>query len=215
MDQKTSTLTFLLVIIFGHYTHAWSILHLRNGATPNGASNETSRNDVEKFSSVVQDWNLVCKQLCGAGLGGPPCGPQCDEVKQNQSSTSKPNTILDPNRIAICDTLCKLNMGGSTCQCTDKQIQQRTNTKQSDEVCNSFCVENKITISGCSTCSAKTSSSKTAVLGAVAVKPAADEEVAQSSTTDGTTPNWDEVCVSLCKIGEGGALCNCDLPPFF
>lgn len=28
-----------------------------------------------------------------------------------------------------------------------------------------------------------------------------------------TTPNWKEVCKDLCKIGEGGVLCNCDLPP--
>lgn len=30
-----------------------------------------------------------------------------------------------------------------------------------------------------------------------------------------TTPDWNELCQTLCKIGEGGALCTCDLPPFF
>lgn len=30
-----------------------------------------------------------------------------------------------------------------------------------------------------------------------------------------TTPDWNELCQNLCRIGEGGALCNCDLPPFF
>lgn len=30
-----------------------------------------------------------------------------------------------------------------------------------------------------------------------------------------TTPDWKELCQNLCRIGEGGALCNCDLPPFF
>lgn len=28
-----------------------------------------------------------------------------------------------------------------------------------------------------------------------------------------TTPDWHMVCVDLCKKGEGGVLCNCDLPP--
>lgn len=30
-----------------------------------------------------------------------------------------------------------------------------------------------------------------------------------------TTPNWSELCDSLCKTGDGGALCDCDIPPFF
>lgn len=28
-----------------------------------------------------------------------------------------------------------------------------------------------------------------------------------------TTPDWHMVCMDLCKKGEGGILCNCDLPP--
>ena len=30
-----------------------------------------------------------------------------------------------------------------------------------------------------------------------------------------TTPDWTGICQNLCRTGEGGALCNCDLPPFF
>lgn len=29
-----------------------------------------------------------------------------------------------------------------------------------------------------------------------------------------TTPNWEDLCMVWCKMGEGGTVCNCDLPPF-
>lgn len=29
-----------------------------------------------------------------------------------------------------------------------------------------------------------------------------------------TEPNWYLICLDLCKIGEGGVLCKCDLLPF-
>lgn len=28
-----------------------------------------------------------------------------------------------------------------------------------------------------------------------------------------TEPNWSEICKDFCNKGEGGSLCNCDLPP--
>lgn len=30
-----------------------------------------------------------------------------------------------------------------------------------------------------------------------------------------TTPDWNQLCASLCKTGDGGSLCNCDLSPFY
>lgn len=38
---------------------------------------------------------------------------------------------------------------------------------------------------------------------------------ASITTIDSTpdTPDWSVLCIELCKKGEGGALCNCDLPP--
>lgn len=29
-----------------------------------------------------------------------------------------------------------------------------------------------------------------------------------------TAPNWSVICADLCKQGNGGALCNCELIPF-
>lgn len=36
-----------------------------------------------------------------------------------------------------------------------------------------------------------------------------------TTTTVKPTPDWSEVCQELCRVGDGGKLCNCDLPPFF
>lgn len=33
--------------------------------------------------------------------------------------------------------------------------------------------------------------------------------------TDATTPDWNRLCGQLCRQGQGGILCNCDLAPFF
>lgn len=36
-----------------------------------------------------------------------------------------------------------------------------------------------------------------------------------TTTTVIPTPDWKELCQELCRVGDGGKLCNCDLPPFF
>lgn len=37
----------------------------------------------------------------------------------------------------------------------------------------------------------------------------------RTTTLATTTPNWESMCEALCRNGEGGSLCNCDIPPFF
>ncbi|EFX71459.1 hypothetical protein DAPPUDRAFT_308812 [Daphnia pulex] len=37
-------------------------------------------------------------------------------------------------------------------------------------------------------------------------------EVVTAATTT-TTRDWGQVCVDLCKTGDGGVLCNCELVP--
>lgn len=34
------------------------------------------------------------------------------------------------------------------------------------------------------------------------------------TTTESSTPDWNRICVQLCRNGNGGILCRCDLPPF-
>lgn len=36
----------------------------------------------------------------------------------------------------------------------------------------------------------------------------------QASSTQPTTPDWNRLCATLCRQGNGGILCNCDLAPF-
>lgn len=44
-------------------------------------------------------------------------------------------------------------------------------------------------------------------------KPSTAAEVTSTPTIK-STPNWTELCEKLCRQGDGGALCNCDIPPF-
>lgn len=37
----------------------------------------------------------------------------------------------------------------------------------------------------------------------------------KSTTTATTTPDWSQLCEALCRNGDGGSFCNCDIPPFF
>ena len=75
-----------------------------------------------------------------------------------------------------------------------------------NNVCNLFCFYNNITLNGCTECISFDKS-----IAQHQVKEILSESGA--SLTTSTTPNWDEVCITLCKQGDGGVLCNCDLPP--
>ncbi|XP_017009657.2 uncharacterized protein [Drosophila takahashii] len=184
--------------------------------------------DIQTISAV-QDWSLLCKELCGAGLGvaSTPDGAK--------------NPILRPEfDVAKCRQLCGLPRGA-----------------QGDLVCSSFCGQRGRSLPGCSPCQQEVRRMKeneeqkeedlqvemkaSGVQGDPTHGPATremtlqrsvDEEEAKSSSSsssvapvvagsaaDATTttaaPDWDEVCKVLCKTGDGGSLCNCDLSPFF
>ncbi|XP_043648758.1 uncharacterized protein LOC122617116 [Drosophila teissieri] len=185
--------------------------------------------DVQTISAV-QDWSLLCKELCGAGLG---VASTPDVAK---------NTILRPESdVAKCRQLCGLPRG-----------------EAGDLVCSSFCRQRGRSLPGCSPCQQEVRRMKEAkenkekekkeeeevrkdeekasgVLGDPTHGSRAAENaerrsvddalwtvttvaVAAASDTDTTTtaaPDWDEVCKVLCKTGDGGSLCNCDLSPFF
>ncbi|XP_001353655.3 uncharacterized protein [Drosophila pseudoobscura] len=150
-------------------------------------------------SSVVQDWSLVCKELCGAGLGVTTPG-------------EAHSTILRPEiDAAKCGQLCGLprdNVG--------------------DRLCSSFCQQRHRSLSGCSPCQVqeveeqKEWKEASAVQGNATHGPSSGESLAAvagiAAASDGTTtatPDWNELCKALCKTGDGGSLCNCDLSPFF
>lgn len=90
------------------------------------------------------------------------------------------------------------------CDCSAYDQSQRV--KLENDVCNAFCEHNNITLNGCSEC----------ITDVEAVKEKQGREVYAApnvTPTTSTTPNWDELCITLCKKGDGGVLCNCDLPP--
>ncbi|XP_017127164.1 uncharacterized protein LOC108145957 [Drosophila elegans] len=174
--------------------------------------------------SAVQDWSLLCKELCGAGLGvaSTPDGAK--------------NPILRPEfEVAKCRQLCGLPRG-----------------VVGDLVCSSFCEQRDRRLPGCSPCQQevrrrqkeqeekeqkdvrmedrKEETMASVQQGDPAHGPSSETNIIQRTVdaasvppvvagldTDATTlaPDWNEVCKVLCKTGDGGSLCNCDLSPFF
>ncbi|XP_011179709.2 uncharacterized protein LOC105210442 [Zeugodacus cucurbitae] len=156
--------------------------------------------NISTPKSVVQDWSLVCQQLCGAGLGGAPCLAYCH-------SSDKPSLLpaFNGSRQEICKDLCRLQLGDVSCNCTPEVIAPIAYSNMTiqyelgNAVCGSFCEHSNATLIGCSSCQLKGNKM----------------QIAKRAAAESTTPDWKELCASLCKTGDGGALCNCDLAPFF
>ncbi|XP_073843151.1 uncharacterized protein [Musca autumnalis] len=183
-------------------------------------------------SSAVEDWSLVCQQLCGAALGGAVCSPYCKNIPvlPTKVQIENANTLMDSSKQFICPQLCGLQLGDSVCTCT-KWTSEHVNSLiklQGDiNVCSIFCDVQHVTLAGCSPCSKKTPASDNSMGTTVVsmtkagqdvdkIMPLSDvSDVATTTSSTGTTPNWNELCAALCKTGDGGSLCNCDLSPFF
>ncbi|KAH8369565.1 hypothetical protein KR093_000158 [Drosophila rubida] len=167
--------------------------------------------------SVVQDWSLVCKELCGAGLGVTPCANYCP--KSGVGMVKILNTVFD---LAKCEQL------------TGPQNGVETLKSYGDRLCSSFCHQRRRTLHGCSPCqllsvtdgdekkvsAVQNVASHGSGAGAnevqLTVQLAAKTEVeVEVGASAADTPDWDEMCKALCKTGDGGSLCNCDLSPFF
>ena len=112
-------------------------------------------------------------------------------------------------------------------------------SSQSDRntICNQFCLINGIRLRGCSRClyirNFDAPSDKIyhqqppppfaqnivwpgqsiATTTVAAVINNADSVI--TTATEATTPDWNLLCGQLCRQGQGGILCNCDLAPFF
>ncbi|XP_011290780.1 uncharacterized protein LOC101888001 [Musca domestica] len=184
--------------------------------------------DLSTPSSAVEDWSLVCQQLCGAALGGTACSPYCKNkpVLPTKVQIENANTLLmDSKKQFMCPRLCGLQLGDGVCTCqnwTLDNLKPMKNVADSN-VCSLFCDVHNVTLAGCSPCNA---SNQMSVDTTNAVPMSKGEQLANKiavlsdvrdviTTTTTTTPNWNELCASLCKTGDGGSLCNCDLSPFF
>ncbi|KFB52928.1 AGAP005869-PA-like protein [Anopheles sinensis] len=153
---------------------------------------EDAKTDDNAGKSVVVNWKLACEQLCSAGLGGPSCGASWLRSTTTGSST----LVVDKDTLdGLCPSLCANGLGVSKCNC--KSFKPKIQFNQ-NLVCQAFCSAMRIQLNGCSRCDGTVEGG---------------ESFMQAVET--TTPNWDELCSVFCKMGDGGTLCNCDLPPFF
>ncbi|EDW79364.2 uncharacterized protein Dwil_GK25156 [Drosophila willistoni] len=191
--------------------------------------------------SVVQDLSLVCKELCGAGLGVALCVGNCaTPIDADITKTKILNSNFD---LVKCKQLCGLHLDGLDCECDGSSISMEDAPKGKevssdafgDRLCTSFCHQRHNTLPGCSPCQLivgkvidmdKKMALKASGMQGITTHGAdpseyltkveqalanAVEAVAEE-TTD--TPDWNELCKVLCKTGDGGSLCNCDLSPF-
>ncbi|XP_061398922.1 uncharacterized protein LOC133334624 [Musca vetustissima] len=166
--------------------------------------------DSSTLSSAVEDWSLVCQQLCGAALGGAVCSPYCKimPVLPTKVQIENANTLMHSKKQFICPQLCGLQLGDGVCTCknstSEHQNFHQIKTKVEMNVCSIFCDVRHVTLAG----SINLTSDQREVVN---IAPIAD---VTTTTTTVTTPNWNELCAALCKTGDGGSLCNCDLSPF-
>ncbi|XP_050072833.1 uncharacterized protein LOC126560925 [Anopheles maculipalpis] len=153
-----------------------------------------AKTDERAGKSVVVNWKLACKQLCSAGLGGPSCG----STWLRTTTTNPPELPVDKDTLAgVCPALCGNGLGVSKCKCKSYKPKPQFNQNL---ICESFCTVANVQLTGCSSCDGTDPSQST---------------LSPMGAYETTTPNWDELCSMFCKMGDGGTLCNCDLPPFF
>ncbi|XP_035908029.1 uncharacterized protein LOC118510385 [Anopheles stephensi] len=156
---------------------------------------DEAKTDERAGKSVVVNWKLACKQLCSAGLGGPSCG----STWLRTSTSNSPDLPVDKDTLAgVCPALCANGLGVSKCSCKSYKPKVQFNQNL---ICEAFCTVANVQLAGCSSCEGTVDPSQ-GTLGAM-------------GAYETTTPNWDELCSMFCKMGDGGTLCNCDLPPFF
>ncbi|XP_049298128.1 uncharacterized protein LOC125771490 [Anopheles funestus] len=153
-----------------------------------------AKTDDHAGKSVVVNWKLACKQLCSAGLGGPSCG----STWLRTTTTDSHILPMDKDTLeGVCPALCANGLGVSKCNCKNYRPKVQFNQNL---ICGAFCTVANVQLIGCSSCDGTDPSQGT--VGAL-------------EAYETTTPNWDELCSMFCKMGDGGTLCNCDLPPFF
>ncbi|XP_030372301.1 uncharacterized protein LOC115622495 [Scaptodrosophila lebanonensis] len=169
---------------------------------------------------VVQDWSLVCKELCGAGLSvtPSPCASECAGQVALPGPTLAPAprdnaAILSPEfGLAICENLCKLKLGGVQCTCNVSEAPPPPTTLQATNDVLYYQTHTSFSPQQLSHVIEAGLSQNVAAHGSelrtVSAQPSSDVDPTASD------PDWNEMCKVLCSTGDGGSLCNCDLTPF-
>ncbi|XP_055707794.1 serine proteinase stubble [Phlebotomus papatasi] len=169
--------------------------------------------------SVVINWQTVCDHLYRINLSGSGCRPYYDS-NAPPTNDSLPRNQLD----LLCPTLCFNALGLPSCVCISPYKRVRGISR--DGICRLFCSVTLAPLDGCSPCvdvetttempttTIKTTIPTTTTTRTTTTRPTTTTR-STKAPTQSTTPDWAKLCNALCQIGEGGILCNCDLPPFF
>lgn len=116
----------------------------------------------------------------------------------------------------MCPVLCSnevTSLWPDLCAC-DHSTSKSKPVMDMDAICNAFC-EQSMVLNGC-LCEPAPSpprhhhSKNPMIRGPSGIEGSGDGGGGQVETT--TEPDWEQLCASLCRVGEGGALCNCDKP---
>lgn len=81
-----------------------------------------------------------------------------------------------------------------------------------NDVCGAFCAQS-VPLGGCNCGPVSLERVLPKIRPVIRADSAATTATTEAVETT-TEPDWGNVCLALCQIGEGGALCNCDKPPF-
>lgn len=151
----------------------------------------------------------ICAELCMSGLGGEPCGSSCEAVipqglPRRSLTQSAADGAANITRKDACPLLCANRLGYPLCSCNATNVAYAPFFKVNyQQICTHFCLLYRYQIYGCDTCATYRKHEE-----AVALKLTTAEVVAAEEDVD-----WEKWCVYMCKQGDGGAACYCDLLP--
>lgn len=120
----------------------------------------------------------------------------------------------------MCPVLCAevTSFWPDLCPCDLSTSAKSKSLMDMDAICNAFCTQSMV-LKGCLCEAAAPSSSHYRHSKHPMIRGpnggsegSGDGGGGQVETT--TEPDWVQLCASLCQVGEGGVLCNCDKPPF-
>ncbi|CAG9133625.1 hypothetical protein JYU34_001312 [Plutella xylostella] len=173
---------------------------------------ELNRIYLAQFRKGQREWvpsvparTNLCSDLCSAGLGGDTCGAPCQELlpvglrAALQGAPNASESYHGHPRTAVCPTLCANRLGEPLCNCHAQEHEEPEHTDWAG-VCRAFCVADRYILGGCPTCEMTT------------------PETLMSKSTHSriltTNDGWFAWCDVQCRLGQGGAACNCDKAPF-
>lgn len=137
--------------------------------------------------------------LCINGLGADSCVALFEAaVPANLTRKSGGKHSGAKPRSAVCPVLCDNGLGYPLCRC--RQLLPRPPTNWT-AVCDAFCALQGVTVYGCGECKNQDIILRTQTKTVTTFEAAETEE------------DWDALCHSLCKQGDGGLACSCDIIP--